>query len=152
MRNISLVSVALFFAFFSSSKAYSQGPPPRIAIPADSNTRLVKRIIEVTEHEAYFNVYCTKRVKEYSKSHKWSDNKTQTILNSIDFMAYEATIYNAFAFLTTKQLLSLLTVLTDLKTIQGNDNMFILTNEVMQHNLDLYVEYLIKGHYVRKKD
>lgn len=147
----SYLSITLFFLFFAF-KSYSQGPPPRMAMPTDSNRMLVKRIIEVTEYVAYFNAYCIKRVNEYSQSHKWSDNKTQTILNSIDFMAYEATIYNAFAFLTTKQLLSLLTVLTDLKTTQGNDNMFILTNEVMHHNLDLYVEYLIKGHYVRKKD
>lgn len=128
-------------------KINGQGPPPP-AMPSDSNTLLVDKIIQVTNHKKYFADYCTKKVMAYSKENNWTSAKTKEILGSIDFANYSFTIHNSYASYTTTLLQNLLTSLTEIAKTSKDGSTFILTNQMMQSNLDLIVDSIIKGKYV----
>ncbi len=133
------------FNFFV--KINAQGPPPP-AMPSESNTVLIDKIIEVTNHKKFFTDYCTKKVKEYAGKSNWEEAKIKKILASLDFHDYNFSIYNSYAFYSETQLKNLLTILTDLAKTK-NSSQFILTNDMMQSNLDLYIENLLEGKYLR---
>ncbi len=131
-------------------KTNGQVAPPPMAMPTDSSTLLVDKIIEVTNHEKYFTDYCTKKVMTYAKENGWTQDKTTEILSSIKFKYYNSTIYNSYAFYTTTQLTKLLDALTELTKTSKSSQVFILTNQMMQSNLDLFVKSVIEGKYVIK--
>ncbi|HXS56002.1 MAG TPA: hypothetical protein VN726_07740 [Hanamia sp.] len=135
----------------SFTKVVGQVGPPRMAMPSDSNSLLVNKIIEVTNHEKYFTDYCTNKVTAFAKENNWAPDKTTEILKSIQFKNYSATIYNSYAFYTTEQLTKLLNSLTELSKNAKNSQTFILTNQMMQSNLDIFVKSVIEGHYVESK-
>ncbi|MBO9634286.1 MAG: hypothetical protein J7578_14320 [Chitinophagaceae bacterium] len=60
------------------------------------------------------------------------------------------TIHNSYAFYTNDQLQRLLEALT---ILSGNNSgkPMILTNEMMQSNLDLFVKSVIEGKYIIAK-
>jgi|SRR5665647_1177251 len=136
--------------FLLSLSVLGQTNPPPMAMPKDSNVILVDRIIEVTKHKEYFIDYCTKKVKSYAQENNWSTDKTNEILESIKFKDYNSTIYNSYAFYTKEQLNKLLDALTLLNSGKKT-NFMVLTNSMMQSNLDLFVNSIIKGDYVTKK-
>lgn len=149
MTFFKLTFLIIAFNIFNFLKASGQDAPPSMAMPTDSNTLLVDKIIEITNHEKYFSDYCTNRVMEYAKNNSWTKDKTNEILSSIKFKYYNSTIYNSYAFYSTDQLAKLLDALKVLKTSK-NDQFFILTNEMMQSNLDLFIKGVIEGKYVVK--
>lgn len=136
-----------FFLLIAFFKVNAQAGPPPMAKPDINNQLIIDEIIGVTNHESYFINYCTKKVIEYAEENNWSKEKTSKILGSINFKNYNQTIYNSYAFFTEKQLTDLLNVL---KSFESKDS-FILTNQMMQNNLDLYVRNLIKGKYISGK-
>ena len=138
-----------FFLF--ATTVFGQTSPPPIAMPADSSVILVDKIIEVTKHEKYFVDYCTKKVKNYSIENNWTPEKTNQILESIKFKYYNSTIYNSYAFYSIDQLKSLLDTLTLLNKNAKSSLTMVLTNSMMQSNLDLFVDGVIKGKYVTTK-
>ena len=121
-----------------------------MAMPNDSSTLLIDKIIEVTNHEKYFKDYCTMKVMTYAKESGWTQDKTTEILSSIKFKYYNSTIYNSYAFYTTTQLTKLLDALTELTKTSKSSQVFVLTNQMMQSNLDLFVKSVIEGKYVIK--
>lgn len=144
--SIKKIKVLIAFAFLLCIKANAQGPPPA-AMPSKDNTVLIDKIIEVTKHKKYFTNYCTEKVKEYAKENNWDASKTKTILGSINFDDYNSTIYNSYASYSETQLKNLLTVMTDMaKTKKGSP--FILTNDMMQSNLESYLKGVVEGKYV----
>lgn len=136
--------------FFFSTNGFGQDSPPPMAMPSDSSTILVDKIIEVTQHEKYFVDYCTGKVNDYSTKNNWSQEKTAQILESINFKYYKSTIYNSYAFYTTDQLKAMLAAVTSLNDNSIGETM-ILTNAMMQNNLDGLVKGIIEGKYIRKK-
>lgn len=136
-----------FFLLIAFFKVNAQAGPPPMAKPDINNQLIIDEIIGVTNHESYFINYCTKKVTEYAEENNWSKEKTSEILGSINFKNYNQTIYNSYSFFTEKQLTDLLNVL---KSLESKDS-FILTNQMMQNNLDLYVRNLIKGKYISGK-
>ena len=102
------INILLVFIFFLNIAVFGQTNPPPMAMPKDSNTILVDKIIEMTNHEQYFIDYCSKKVKTYAKENSWSPEKTNEILGSIKFKYYNSTIYNSYAFYSTDQLRKLL--------------------------------------------
>ena len=138
-----------FFLF--TTTVFGQTNPPPMAMPADSSIILVDKIIEVTKHEKYFDDYCTKKVKNYSIENNWTLEKTNQILESIKFKYYNSTIYNSYAFYSIDQLKSLLDTLTLLNKDAKSSLTMVLTNSMMQSNLDLFVDGVIKGKYVTTK-
>ena len=149
----SVFFVLSFFLFTLplSSTTYCQGPPPAMAMPSDNNRLLIDSIISVTNHEKYFTDYCTKHILAYAKENTWSPEKTNEITNSIKFKYYSSTIYNAYANYSTSQLKTLLDAMTLMSETTDKWQNFILTNDMMQSNLDLHVSSLIQGKYVTTK-
>ncbi len=139
-----------FILFTRTVTGQTELPPP-MAMPSDSSIILVDKIIEVTNHEKYFIDYCTKKVKAYSIENNWTSEKTNQILESVKFKNYKLTIYNSYAFYSIDHLKSLLDVLVLLKKDAKNSMTMILTNTMMQSNLDLFVEGVIEGKYVTSK-
>ena len=141
----------LILIFSFTATVLGQTNPPPMAMPADSNIILVDKIIEVTKHEKYFVDYCTKKVKNYSAQNKWTPEKTNQILESIKFKHYNSTIYNSYAFYSIEQLKSLLDALTLLNKNSKSILPMVLTNSMMQSNLDLFVDGVIEGKYLTTK-
>ena len=125
-----------------------QGPPAP-AMPSDSNTLLVDKIIKVTNHKDYFVDYCTKKITKYAELNNWTQARTKNILASINFESYRFTIHNSYSFYTTSQLKLLLSTLTNLSETSKYGWDFILTNGMMQNNLDLIVDGIIEGKYIK---
>lgn len=139
------------FIFHCSLTAFGQTNPPTMAMPKDSSIILIDKIIEVTKHEKYFIEYCTKKVKNYSIENNWTQEKTNQILESLKFKYYNSTIYNSYAFYSIDQLKILVETLTLINNDTKNNLTMVLTNSMMQNNLDLFVDGVIKGKYVMTK-
>jgi len=93
---------------FINAVTVAQVAPPAMAMPKKENLTLVDKIIEVTKHEQYFKIYCIQKVKAHALEHNWSAEKTNEILESIQFKYYNSTIYNSYAWYTKEQLEKLL--------------------------------------------
>jgi hypothetical protein len=143
-------TVIFLFLITSFYKVSAQVAPPPAAMPTENNAILIDKIIQVTNHEQYFTDYCSKKILAYAKENNWTKERTDEILNSAKFKYYNETIYNSYAFYSTSQLTKLLEVLTDLSKTVRPSQMFILTNQMMQSNLDLFVKTVIEGKYVVK--
>ena len=139
------------FIFHCSLTAFGQTNPPTMAMPEDSSIILIDKIIEITKHEKYFIEYCTKKVKNYSIENNWTQEKTNQILESLKFKYYNSTIYNSYAFYSIDQLKILVETLTLINNDTKNNLTMVLTNSMMQNNLDLFVDGVIKGKYVMTK-
>lgn len=146
-RQYLLIISSILFSVAASGQA---GPPP-MAMPKDSNIILIDKIIEVTQHENYFVNYCTKKVKSFAQENNWTNEKTNEILESIQFKYYNSTVYNSYSFYTTEQLGKLFDALTVLYKDSKSHTTMILTNSMMQSNLDLFVESVLEGKYVIKR-
>jgi hypothetical protein len=142
--------IIFLFLFVSFSKVSGQVAPPPAAMPTKSNTILIDKIIQVTNHEKYFTDYCSKKILAYAKENNLTQKKTDELLRSAKFEYYNSAIYNSYAFYSTSQLNKLLDILTDLSKTVRPSQMFILTNEMMQSNLDSFVKTVVEGKYVMK--
>jgi hypothetical protein len=140
-----LLILPLFLLKFS---LFGQTSPPAMAMPEESNTVLIDKIIEVTQHEKYFTDYCSKKIIAYAQKNNWPATKTKKVISSVQFKYYNSTIYNSYAFYSTLQLKKLIETLSLLNKDPKNKMPMVLTNEMMQHNLDLFVENVIDGKYV----
>ena len=146
------IIIFLLTTFFLFAKTlFGQAPPPPMAMPADSNIILIDKIIEVSNHEKYFVEYCTKKVRQYSIENNWTAEKTNQIMESIKFKSYKTTIYNSYAFYSIEQLKSLYDTLALVNKDTKSSFSMILTNSMMQNNLDLLVDGLIEGKYITSK-
>lgn len=145
------VSYLLIMFFLFATTVFGQTNPPPMEMPADSSLILVDKIIEVTRHEKYFIDYCTKKVNKYAAENNWTTDKTKQTLESIKFKYYNSTIYNSYSFYSVDQLKSLLDTLTLLNKDSKSSSRMVLTNSMMQNNLDLFVDGVIKGKYLTTK-
>ena len=149
--NTKKASFLLIILFLFSRTISGQTNTPPASMPNKDNIVLIDKIIEVTKHENYFIEYCTNKVKEHAVKNNWSNEKTTDILKSINFKNYNFTIYNSYAFHTSKQLKSLLEALTFLNKDNKSSSTLILTNSMMQSNLELYISGVIESKYVTAK-
>lgn len=130
----------------------AQDAPPPMAMPSEANSILIDSLIKVTGHEQFFIEYCTKKVKEQAIIDKWPSFQTEKILKSIKFKYYDDTIYNSYADYSAEELRKLLEALKIINKKANSWTLFILTNNMMQSNLDVFVESLIQGKYVTSSD
>ena len=136
------------FLFLFTTEAFGQTNPPPMAMPKDSNVILIDKILEVTKHKQYFLDYCSNKINKYARENNWSSEKTDGILNSVKFENYNSTIYNSYAFYSSEQLTKLLDALIFLNGGSRKNSIMVLTNSMMQNNLDLYVKDVIEGKYL----
>lgn len=148
---VKFVSLFLLSFLFFTAATDAQVTAPAMAMPEKTNLALVDKIIEVTKHEQYFRIYCIQKVKAHALEHKWRAEKTNEILESIQFKYYNSTIHNSYAWYTKEQLEKLLEVLVMLNNDKENSSPMVLTNVMMQGNLDVFVKGVIEGSYVMKK-
>ena len=144
-------ALASFFTLLIST-TFSQVNPPAMALPTPANSALIDSIIKVTNHEQFFIDYCTKKVQEYAAINLWEQSNTNKILKGIKFKYYDGTIFNSYADYSTNELKSLLDVLRLMSKKSSNWTRMILTNSMMQNNLDVFVKSLIGGKYVMPGD
>ncbi|KOP40102.1 hypothetical protein DBB36_13210 [Flavobacterium sp. WLB] len=143
--------ILLFSVLFSCLTAIGHTNPPPMGMPKENNKMLIDKIVLATEHEKYFIDYCTKKVKNYATENNWTSEKKEQILESINFKYYNYTIYNSYAFYSSDQLKKILDAIVILNENPKNKLTMILTNSMMQSNLELFVESVIKGKYVTTK-
>lgn len=146
----SFVSLNGIISFGQTEPIPPPPPPMEMAMPTEINTKIVDEIVKVTRHEKYFTDYCIDKVKRFGRSNAWTTGRTNEILGSIKFEFYKSTIYNSYAVYSTEQLNKILETLTIVNSKSGIDLTMILTNSMMQSNLDLFVEALIAGKYIVK--
>ncbi|ALR30731.1 hypothetical protein ATE47_09410 [Chryseobacterium sp. IHB B 17019] len=141
-------NILLLLTFFVASFALAQAPPPP-SMPTEDNKILIDELIKVTEFENYFNSYCKNKVEQTAKENNWDDKKKQEIMKSIHFSQFTDTIYNNFARNTKEDLKSIINVF---KILNDKENLastkFIITNSLMQKNLEGYVKALLRGDYI----
>jgi hypothetical protein len=141
-------NILLLLTFFVTSFAFAQAPPPP-SMPTDDNKVLIDELIKVTEFENYFTEYCKNKIEQSAKDNNWDDKKKQEIIKSIDFSIFTDTIYNNFTRNTKEDLEETIALL---QKINKNRNLsstkFIVTNLMMQNNLEGYVKALLRGDYL----
>ena len=143
--------ILIFSLLFSCLTVIGQTNPPPMGMPKENNKMLIDKIVSATEHEKYFIDYCTKKIKNYATENNWTSEKKEQILESINFKYYNYTIYNSYAFYSSDQLKKILEAIIILNKDPKNKLTMILTNSMMQSNLELFVDSVIKGKYVTTK-
>ena len=103
MNNIIFLTLFLFF----SLSVRAQTSPEQIiaASPSQKNIMLIDTLLSVSRFDKYFVFYCNKKIDISATSNKWDSTEIQRRKSKVNFADFkDYTIYNAFAFLTTKEL------------------------------------------------
>lgn len=142
-------NILLLLTFFATSFTFAQAPPPP-SMPTEDNKILIDELIKVTEFENYFNSYCKDKIEQAAKEKNWDDKKKQEIIESIDFKRFATnTIYNNFARNTKEDLEEIISLIKKLNQKRNlSSTKLIVSNLLMQNNLEGYVKALLKGDYV----
>lgn len=144
-------NILLLLTFFVTSFTLAQAPPLP-SMPTDDNKILIDELIKVTEFESYFNNYCKNKIDQAAKENNWDDKKRQEIIRSINFERFETnTIYNNFARNTKEDLEETISLIKKLNQKRNlSSTKLIISNLIMQNNLEGYVKALLKGDYIKK--
>ncbi|WP_265427792.1 hypothetical protein [Chryseobacterium sp. YIM B08800] len=141
-------NILLLLTFFITSSALAQAPPPP-SMPTEDNKILIDKLIKVTEFENYFNSYCKNKVEQTAIENNWDDKKKQEILKSINFSQFTDTIYNNFARNTKEDLVETISLIKKLNKKRNlSSTKLIISNFMIQNNLEGYVKFLLKGDYL----
>lgn len=144
-------NILFILTFFISSFALAQAPPPP-SMPTKENEVLINELIRVTEFENYFTGYCKNKIDQAAKENNWDDKKRQEIIKSINFERFATnTIYNNFARNTKEDLEEIVSLIKKLNQKRNlSSTKLIISNLIMQNNLEGYVKTLLKGDYIKK--
>lgn len=142
-------NILLLLTLFISSVAFAQAPPPP-SMPTADNEKLINELIKVTEFENYFNSYCKNKVEQTAKENNWDEKKKQEIIKSINFERFATnTIYNNFARNTKEDLEETISLIKKLNKKRNlSSTKLILSNFMIQNNLEGYVKALLRGDYL----
>ncbi|MDO3427293.1 hypothetical protein QWT87_20645 [Chryseobacterium sp. APV1] len=141
-------NILLLLTFFISSVAFAQAPPPP-SMPTADKQILIDELIKVTEFENYFNSYCKNKVEQTAKENNWDDKKKQEIIKSIHFSQFTDTIYNNFARNTKEDLEETISLIKKLNQKRNlSSTKLIVSNFMIQNNLEGYVRSLLRGDYI----
>lgn len=121
-------------------------------MPTENNKILIDELIEVTEFKNYFNSYCKNKVEQAVKENRWNNEKEQQIIKSINFERFATnTIYNNFADLTKDDLQYLINLFRKINHKKNlSSTKLILSNFLIQSNLEGYAKALLRGDYIKK--
>lgn len=141
--------IIVLFSLFSISIISAQVAPPPPSIPTKENEVLINELIKVTEFENYFYSYCKNKVEQAAKESNWDDKKKQEIIKSIDFSRFTDTIYNNFARNTKEDLEETISLIKKLNQKRNlSSTKLIVSNFIIQNNLEGYVRALLRGDYL----
>lgn len=137
------ISVLLIFYV---TQSFAQADPPAMAMPDEKNKVLVDSIIKVTNYEAYFTEYCLKKINQTAAAQNWPTKRKEEIIKSIKFEYFNSTLYNQYAFHSKEELLEIIALFNKLN--KSKVQKLILTSDMIEGNLDIFVESLVAGKYV----
>jgi len=142
--------IIVLFSLFSISLLSAQVGPPPPSMPSKENEVLINELIKVTEFENYFYSYCKNKVEQTAKENNWDDKKKQDIIKSIRFEGFATnTIYNNFARNTKEDLEETISLIKKLNQKRNlSSTKLIVSNLMIQNNLEGYVKSLLKGDYL----
>jgi hypothetical protein len=129
-----------------STVSKAQDGPPPMAMPTENNKVLIDEVIKVTNYDTYFRDYCLKRVNQHATVNNWTTKKKEQVIKSIDFKSFSSTVYNQYAFHSTEELKKLIELFKELN--KNKVQKLIVTSEMVQGNLELFVQSVIEGKYV----
>lgn len=143
-------NILIFFSVLTISLVSGQLPPPPPSMPTADNAILIDELIKVTEFENYFNSYCKNKVEQKAKENNWDEKKKQEIIKSIRFESFaKNTIYNVFSRNTKEDLEETIILLKKLNQKRNlSSTKLIVSNLIMQENLEGYVKTLLNGDYL----
>ncbi|WP_339834901.1 hypothetical protein [uncultured Flavobacterium sp.] len=118
-------------------------------MPNDDDSKLIVEIIEVTQYENYFQNYCLDKINKKAKEENWTQKQKEKIIRSIDFEYFNGTIFNMFASYSKESLKKL--IKSYKKNKKSNISNLIISNEMVNSNLQLFANSLVKGKYVLEK-
>ncbi len=114
--------------------------PPKMGMPNKENTKLINKIIEITEYEKYFEKYCLNKLKEKTRSEKLSKEKVKQLRANIQLDLFKHRIYNTLSNYKTETLNSLIEKYEKDKNCRKNN---ILTeNRNIQDGLKHHVKFI----------
>ena len=145
MNKLRTTFIALLFCILSPA-IFAQGPPPA-NMPTKENEKLITQIIQISDYESYFKRLCMRSIETEAREQKWSEVKKQEIITSINFEHFSSTIYNLYASKDSSELVQIITFLKEINK-NKNTNKFVLTNSMVEGNLDLYIRSPLEGKYV----
>ncbi len=141
-------NIVFILTFFVTSFVLAQAPPPP-SMPTDNNKILIDQLIKITEFENYFTEYCKNKVEQSAKENNWDDKKKQEIIKSIDFSRFTNTIYNNFARNTKEDLKETIALLEKMNKKRNlTSSKLVISNLMIQNNLEGYVKALLEGNYL----
>ncbi|MGH1518678.1 hypothetical protein [Chryseobacterium sp. JK1] len=143
----------LFFYFLLClvSLVHAQEVSPPSIKPSNTNAVIVDEIIKITDFENYFTEYCKRKINQKAKEGAWEKNKTNRIIQSVNFKYYKPSIYNAFAFDTEENLKETLELFKRLnENRQHSMSKIFPFDALLQYNLEGYVQMVIDGKYIEK--
>lgn len=142
-----LISFLLCATFLS--KAQELNPPPIQSSGSNTKSGIIDKIIAATDFEQYFTQYCKQKINQKAKEDSWDRDKTNKVIQSIDFKFYKPSIYNAFAFDSEENLIEMLELFKKLNVNrQHSMSKLFPFDALMQYNLEGYVRMVIDGKYV----
>lgn len=148
LKNYFMKNILTILSLMIISLISAQAPPPP-SMPTNENKVLIDELIKVTEFENYFNSYCKNKVEQAAKENNWDDKKKQEIIKSIHFSQFTDNIYNNFARNTKEDLEETISLIKKLNQKRNlSSTKLIVSNFMIQNNLDGYVRSLLRGDYV----
>ncbi len=143
-------NILIFFSILTISLVSGQLPPPPPSMPTADKAILIDELIKVTKFENYFNSYCKNKVEQKAKENNWDEKKKQEIIKSIRFETFaKNTIYNVFSRNTKEDLEETIILLKKLNQKRNlSSTKLIVSNLIMQENLEGYVKTLLNGDYL----
>ncbi|KQM30434.1 hypothetical protein [Chryseobacterium sp. Leaf201] len=143
----------LFFYFFlcaaSLFEAQETIPPPIKASSSHTKSIIIDKIIIATDFENYFTEYCKRKINQKANEDSWDKNKTNKIIQSVNFKFYKPSIYNAFAFDSEENLKEIFELFKKINTNrQHSMSKLFPFDALLQYNLEGYVKMVIDGKYI----
>lgn len=104
---------------------------------------MADKIIELSDIESYFEIYCSRKVNVFALQHDWSFDKRIRVLNKVQFRDFSENIYSLLMSFSPQDLNIMLTTLSLMNKTKLKYGNMIFMNQSFQNELDVYVKSII---------
>ncbi len=112
-------------------------PPPMSAMPSSKLVPLIDEVLTKGGFEDYFFAFCERTIKAQGKKKGWNHEDINKRIAKLDFKNFKKyTAYNAFSSYSEEELKDMLKLIAKVKL---KDNELLITNNMIQNNLELFV-------------
>lgn len=132
------------FIITVQSIAFSQGPPPSMAIASEENQKLIDEIIEITHFKEQYIEICTSFIEQAAKEKGWDETEIAERKKRMDAEQFiRSSFYNAMAFLSSEELRETIMFLKKINK-KTPFNAFFLSRSTITNNFLIHVNSLIE--------